>query len=131
MRQPEVHDHRLNRPVAIREHDIPALQVAVDDPRLVHHPQPFADLERNRLYLAPGQRSGLANLVGERYAFKKLHRQECCPSGGIRRRVKGMNAADMGPADSLRQHHFLLEVGQRPGIARDLRTDCLQRDAVA
>ena len=77
LRESEVQDLRLT---PRREHDVPRLDVPVDDPLLVGLAQPFADLDRDRDRLIDRERS-LLDPILERSPSKNSITMNNCPSG--------------------------------------------------
>src|ERR1700693_1769261 len=107
-----------------REHNISALQIAVNNAGLMNGVQPIAKLQRDHLRLLPPQRPFVPNAIRKRCSFKEFHSEKCGrPQSSLARKNKQfVNATNMWAHDPACKLHLLVKSLEHPRIAGDVGT---------
>ena len=129
-REAEVRDDgaHASRPARVRlEHDVRALEVAVDDAGFVRRGERGGHLLDERQGFLGAQTPAVREPLGERDARQELHRQK--RERLVVEHVEG--AADVGVGDAAGEVDLAEEALHRPGVVRDVGADRLEGHALA
>ena len=135
--QAKIGEDDAARAVALDQHDIAGLEVAVDDSSSVDGIETPANLVCDGLGIARRMGAIATELIGKGYALQKLHGEEergqawnnqgpgSCPLDG----EEFMDAADVGVAYAASEVHFLPETVQQTRVTGDFAANGLEGNA--